>query len=132
LQFPQAVDVRHACSFGHSSTLEEKMTKMVRKAVQATLILTVLTIGCAKAGSEFVGKWVNTGNSADTMTIAHNGDQFQITGANQQTMDAAIAKDGTLQMSGMPGMDLSLTYVKSSDTLQGPGMFGPTVYKRAK
>jgi hypothetical protein len=35
-------------------------------------------------------------------------------------------------MSGMPGMDLSLTYVKSSDTLQGPGMLGPTVYKRAK
>ncbi|MGA1984205.1 MAG: hypothetical protein ABSG84_17290 [Acidobacteriaceae bacterium] len=107
------------------------MTSMVRKTVQATLILTVLMIGCSKAGSEFVGKWVNSSNSADTMTIARNGDQFQITGANQQTMDATIAKDGTLQMAAMPGMDLSLTYVKSSDTLQAPGLLGPTVYKRA-
>jgi hypothetical protein len=108
------------------------MRNLVRKAVQAAALLAVLTIGCAKAGSEFVGKWVNTNNSMDTLNIARNGDQFQITGANQQTMDATYAKDGTLQMSGATGMDLSLTYVKSSDTLQAPGMVGATVYQRVK
>jgi hypothetical protein len=109
------------------------MRNMVRKTVQATVLLTVLIIGCSKAGSEFVGKWVNTNNPMDTMDITRNGDQFQIAGANQQTMDATYAKDGTLQMAGeAAGMGLSLTYVKSTDTLQGPGMMGPTVYKRVK
>jgi hypothetical protein len=107
------------------------MRNVIRKAIGATVLLTVLIIGCTKAGSEFVGKWVNTNNSMDTLNITRNGDQFQITGANQQTMDATYAKDGTLQISGVAGMGLNLTYVKSSDTLQGPGMMGPTVYKRA-
>lgn len=107
------------------------MRNAIRKAVGPMLLLMVLTIGCAKAGSEFVGKWVNTTNSMDTLDITRSGDQFQITGANQQPMDAIYAKDGTLQMSGVMGMSLSLTYVKSSDTLQGPGMPSPTVYKRA-
>jgi hypothetical protein len=108
------------------------MKTLVRKAVQATLLVTVLTLGCAKAGSEFVGKWVNANNSVDTLDIVRNGDQFQITGADQEKMDATFAKDGTLQMSGVMGMNLSLTYVKGSDTLQAPGVFGPTVYKRLK
>ena len=108
------------------------MTMAVRKAIQATLILAVLMIGCAKAGSEFVGTWVNTSNNADTLNITRNGDQFQITGPNQQTMDATYTKDGTLQMAFMPGMDLNLHYVKSSDTLQTEGVLGPTVYKRVK
>lgn len=106
------------------------MKNLLRKAVQSTLLLTVLMVGCTKAGSEFVGKWVNANNPMDTLNITRNGDQFQITGANQQTMDATYAKDGTLQMGGIPGMDLSLTYVKGSDTLQTAGVLGPTVYKR--
>ena len=108
------------------------MKNVVRKAVGSVLLVTVLMIGCTKAGSEFVGKWVNSNNPVDTLNITRNGDQFQIVGANQQTMDATYAKDGTLQMGGMPaGMDMSLTYVKSSDTLQTAGILGPTVYKRA-
>lgn len=108
------------------------MNTVVRKAIQAALLLSVLTIGCAKAGSEFVGKWVNANNPMDTLNIARNGDQFQITGTNQEMMDATYAKNGTLQMSGVIGMNLNLTYVKDSDSLQTPGAFGPTTYKRVK
>jgi hypothetical protein len=95
-------------------------------------LLTALILGCASAGSQYVGKWVNTNNNLDTMDITRNGDNFQITGATLEKIDATYAKDGTLQIPGPMGTGLSLSYVKSSDTLQGSGMFGPTVYKRIK
>ena len=46
------------------------MNTVVRKAIQAALLLSVLTIGCAKAGSEFVGKWVNANNPMDTLNVS--------------------------------------------------------------
>jgi hypothetical protein len=108
------------------------MRNLIQKALHSTLLLTVLVMGCSSAGSEYVGKWVNANNSADTMDITRNGDRFQITGATLEKIDATYAKGGTLQIPGPMGTGLSLTYNKSSDTLQGPGMFAPTVYKRVK
>ncbi len=108
------------------------MKTLVSKAFGPVLLLVVLTIGCAKAGSEYVGRWVSTSNSMDTLNITRNGDQFQITGGNQQTMNVTYTKDGKLEMSSIPGMDLTLTYIKSSDTLQAPAIIGATVYKRVK
>ena len=106
------------------------MTRIVRKAVQRTLLLTILLIGCSSPGSEFVGKWVNSGNSYDTLTISKNGNQFQIAGPDNQTINATY-KDGILQMP-MMGTTMNLTYVKSSDTVQAPGILGTTEYKRVK
>jgi hypothetical protein len=108
------------------------MRDLARKMLQSTILLAVLAIGCAKAGSQYVGKWVSANNPADTLNITQNGNQFQITGATLEQMNATYAKDGTLQIAGPMGMTISLNYDKSSDTLQGPAMVGTTTYKRVK
>jgi len=109
------------------------MMRMVRKAVQSTLLLTLLVIGCSKPGSEFVGKWVNSGNTADTLDVSRNGDQFVITGPDGEKMPATFnSSNDTLQVQGPMGAALSLTYVKSSDTVTTPGLFGQAEYKRVK
>ena len=107
------------------------MMRTVRKAIQSTLLLTLLVIGCTKPGSEFVGKWVNSGNTSDTLDVSRNGDQFVITGPDGEKMPATYA-NGTLQVQGAMGAALSLTYVKSSDTVTTPGLFSQAEYKRAK
>lgn len=107
------------------------MRNMVRNAVHCTLLLTVLIIGCSKPGSEFVGTWANSTNAADTMTIARNGDNFTVTGADKESI-AATYNNGTLSVPGVMGMALTLTYVKDSDSLVAPGIFGQVTYKRAK
>jgi hypothetical protein len=103
---------------------------LVRKAFQSTLLLTVLMIGCTKPGSEFLGKWVNSANSADTAQIDRNGDEFLITGPDGTKIGATL-KDETLTMA-QPMGGMSFTYVKSSDTILAPGVFGQVEYKRAK
>lgn len=104
--------------------------RRVRKAFQSTLLLTVLMIGCTKAGSEFVGKWVNPSNTADTVQIDRNGDEFLLTGPDSTKIGATL-KDETLTMAA-PMSGITYTYVKSSDTLLAPGVFGQVEYKRAK
>ena len=109
-----------------------EMRQLIRKTLQLATMLVVVAVGCAKAGSEYVGKWVSTRNSADTLDITRSGEQFQITGATLQQMSATYTKDGVLQIPGPIGMSISLKYDKGTDTLQGPGMSAPTVYKRIK
>lgn len=103
--------------------------RLIRNAVWSCVLLTVVAIGCSKPGSEFVGKWVNSTNGLDTLVISRNGDQFQIAGPDNQKINATF-KDGTLQIPIVTGT-MDLKYVKSSDTLEAPGIMGPPVeYKR--
>ncbi|HEX9200218.1 MAG TPA: hypothetical protein VF865_11710 [Acidobacteriaceae bacterium] len=102
---------------------------LVRKAFQSTLLLTVLLIGC-KSGGEFLGKWVNSTNSNDTVQIDRNGDEFLITGPDGTKIGATL-KEETLTMA-QPMTGVTFTYVKSSDTLLSPGVYGQVEYKHAK
>src|SRR5580704_12225790 len=92
-----------------------------RKCVLILVLLTVVAIGCSRAGSEFVGKWVNTKNPNDRMEITRNGEQFLITTGGQKV--GSTYKDGTLEISGVMG-SVRITYIKDSDTLLAPGFFG--------
>ena len=97
--------------------------------VQGLVIITMLISGCNREGSQYVGKWVNTKNSRDVMEITHNGDGYLVSSGS--TKIGATFKDGTLQISSGFG-SVPLTYVKDSDTLLAPGMFGQSEYKRLK
>ena len=105
------------------------MARTFRGWIPALLLLAVIAAGCSRPGSEFVGKWVNTREARDTMEITRNGDQFLITGRGNKV--GATYKDGSLEVSGIVG-SVRITYVKASDTLIGPGLFGQTEYKRVK
>ena len=107
------------------------MRNVARKVVHCTLLLTVLMIGCSKPGSEFVGKWVNATNSTDSWTISRNGDNFLVTGPDNQSIGATY-NNGTLSVPGVMGSALTFTYVKDTDSLLAPGLFGQVTYKRAK
>jgi hypothetical protein len=104
------------------------MTHPFRRVVLSAMLLAALVVGCSKPGSDFVGKWVNTQDASEVLDISRNGDGFLI-GANGQNLGATY-KDGALQMDGMMGA-VSLTYVKSTDTLLAPGVGGQGEYKRA-
>ena len=105
------------------------MTRIVRKTIPPLLLLTILFVGCSHPGSVFLGKWVNTTNPSDTMEITRNGEQFLILAGHDKV--GATFKDGSLQVQSMMGT-MTLTYIKSSDTLVGPGFFGQSEYKRVK
>lgn len=100
-----------------------------RKCVFVLALLAVLAVGCSRAGSEFVGKWVNTKNLNDVMEITRNGDQFLVTVGRQKI--GATYKDGMLEITGMMG-SVKLTHVKDTDTILTPGFFGQSEYKRVK
>jgi hypothetical protein len=104
--------------------------RIVRTAIQSALILTMLGLGCTKPGSEFVGKWVNTRDTTDTVQMDRNGSEFLITGPDG-TKSGASLKDETLTMAP-PMQGVTFTYVKSSDSLLSQGMMGQVEYKRAK
>ena len=105
------------------------MTRIVRRMVPSLLLLTILFVGCSRPGSVFLGKWVNTTNPNDTMEITRNGEQFLILAGRDKV--GASFKDGSLQVQSMMGT-MTLTYIKRSDTMVGPGFFGLSEYKRAK
>lgn len=102
-----------------------------RFARLSALCLAVAIAGCASHGSEFLGKWVNTQNPNDTYVIERNGDQFLLTGQN--TKAGLIYKDGAL-VSASQGLfgGAALTYIKKTDTITAPGLFGQIEYKRGK
>jgi hypothetical protein len=108
---------------------EEIVARSVRKWIPALLFLVVVATGCSRAGSEFLGKWVNTANARDTMEITRNGEQYLIVAGGNKM--GATYRDGGLEVPGMMG-PVRLTYVKDSDTLIAPGIFGQSEYKRAK
>jgi len=105
------------------------MKRIVRRSLPTLLLLAMLFVGCSRPGSVFLGEWVNTTNPNDTVEIKRNGDQLLIIAGHDKV--GATFKDGSLQVSSMMGT-MTLTYIKSSDTLVGPGFFGQTEYKRAK
>lgn len=98
-------------------------------AVAAALFASLLT-ACSKPGSEFEGKWVNAGNTMDTMQITRNGDQFQIAGPDGPAVVATFSNDALHVPMPMGSVDMK--YDKNTDTIQTPGLFGTTQYKRVK
>ena len=105
------------------------MTSGLRKLIPSLLLVSFLAVGCSGQGSQFVGKWVNTTNASDTMEITRNGEQFLIITPHQKLGIGAVYKDGFLQVPSTMGA-LTLTYIKSSDTLVAPGLLGQIEYKR--
>lgn len=111
------------------------MPRSIRKLIQSLLFLAVLTAGCSRRGSEFVGKWINTTNPCDKFEITRNDQQFFVGKA-----PATYKKDdGTLQFPFAMGgffagasTPATVTYVKSSDTLivVGVPLAGQQEYKR--
>jgi hypothetical protein len=105
--------------------------RIVRTAVASVLLPMALAIGCSRPGSEFVGKWVNTGNSMDTLEITRgNNDQYQIVGPQDQPIQATYS-DGALHVPMAVGT-LDLKYDSDTKTIQTPAFSGMTEYKRAK
>jgi len=108
-------------------TSKEIMSRIIGKHTPLLLLLSLLVVGCSRSGSQFVGKWVNITNASDTMEITQNGEQLLI--LSPQGKLGATYKDGALQIPSTMGT-ITLTYIKSSDTLVGPGFFGQSEYKR--
>jgi hypothetical protein len=52
------------------------MKESIHKAVKVLVLAAILIAGCFRAGSEFLGKWVNKANADDPMEIVRNGDQY--------------------------------------------------------
>jgi hypothetical protein len=104
--------------------------RILRKALASAVVLAALVAGCSKPGSEYVGKWVNAGNSMDTMQITRNGDQFQIAGPEGPPVVATFS-ESSLHVP-MPMGSIDMKYDKGTDTIQTPGLFGTTQYKRSK
>lgn len=105
------------------------------------LAVTALLLACSKPGSEYVGKWVNTGNPENTMEIVRNGNAFLVKetrpalfggkGETRTSNVPAVLKDDLLQMQTALGA-ISIGHIKESDTLTVPGLLGTsTEYKRA-
>ena len=102
--------------------------RAVRTAIRSALLLSTLVLGCSKPGSEFVGKWANSTNPADTVQVERNGSEYLITGPDGTRIGATL-KDETLTMA-QPLSGVTFTYVKSSDTLLSTGVMGQVEYKR--
>ena len=103
--------------------------RSLRKALAPIALAAFLAAGCSKPGSEFVGKWVNAGNGMDTMQITRNGDQFDISGPGGPPVVATFS-NGALHLP-MPMGSVDMKYDRGTDTIQTPGLFGTTQYKRA-
>jgi hypothetical protein len=97
--------------------------------ISISLISVVLLSGCRSTGSEFVGKWVNIQNPNDCFQVSRNGDEFLI--VTRDSKVGAVYKDGTLEVKGAI-LSASLTYVKQTDTVLGPGFYGEIEYRRQK
>jgi hypothetical protein len=103
------------------------------------LALTLTWLGCGKPGTEYLGKWQNVKNKNDQFDIVRNGDNFLVTRTTHRfsakpssTTVSCVLKDGALQSTGTFGT-ATLTYVKATDRLMTPGMFGGNVeYERVK
>jgi hypothetical protein len=108
------------------------------KAVIFFATITLLA-GCAKPGAEYLGKWQNLKNNNDQFEIVRNGDNFLVTKIRQNASGKAsgttlscVLKDGILESTG-GFVRATLTYVKATDRLTTPAMFGSNVeYERVK
>ncbi len=106
------------------------MSCIHRNWIPAFLSLSLLIVGCSFHGSQFIGKWVNTKNASDTMEIIRNGEQYLLI-SSDGSKHGATYKDGFLQIPSGMGTT-TLTYIKSSDTLIAPGVFGQIEYRRVQ
>ena len=93
------------------------------------LLSAVFVSGCRSTGSEFLGKWVNNANPNDSFQVVRNSDEFLI--ISQGGKVGAVYKDGMLEVKGAL-LSTTLTYVKKTGTLLGPGFLGEIEYKRQK
>jgi hypothetical protein len=109
------------------------------RALILFVAVTLLWVGCGKPGTDYLGKWQNLKNKNDQFEIVRNGDNFLLTkttqgfsGKPQTTTVSCVLKDGILESKG-GFMTATLTYVKATDRLTTPGMFGGSVeYERMK
>lgn len=97
--------------------------------LSALIFSVVVLSGCASKGSEFLGSWVNTRNSADTFQIVRNGDEFLI--VNNGNKVGATYEKGMLEVKGIL-VSTELTYDRKTDTILTPGFFGQAEYRRKK
>lgn len=103
------------------------------------LAVTLLALGCGKTGAEYLGKWQNTKNKNDQFEIVRNGDNFLVTkiknggfGKPSHNTLACVLRDGILESTGGFGT-VTLTYVKATDRITTPGVFGSSIeYERVK
>ena len=107
------------------------MKTVMLRIISICLLSAVTLTGCASRGSEFLGRWINTKNPNDTFQVVRNGDGYLIVTENPQAEVGAIYKDGTLEGKGLL-LSVNLTYVKRTDTILIPGLFGQSEYKRQK
>jgi hypothetical protein len=63
------------------------------------------------------------------MEIVRNGDGFLITSGHDKP--GATFKEGALQVPSLMGV-LTLTYIRSSNTIVAPGFLGQSEYQRAE
>ncbi len=105
------------------------MKSAIFRFIAITLFSSLFLSGCRSNGSEFLGKWVNKANPNDSFQVVRNGDEFLVVSASGKA--GAIYKDGALEVKG-PFLSADLTYVKQTDTLLGPGLFGNVEYRRLK
>jgi hypothetical protein len=107
------------------------MQNLIFRFTSICLLSAVTLTGCASRGSEFLGRWTNSKNPSDTFQVVRNGDGYLIVTENPQAEVGAIYKDGTLEGKGLL-LSVNLTYIKRTDTILTPGLFGQSEYKRQK
>lgn len=99
------------------------------------LAVALAQVGCSRPGAEYIGKWQSLKNKNDQFEIVRNGDNFLVTKTRSgkpsgATITCAL-QDGALRP--VAGLPITLTYVKSTDRLTTPGLFGGNVeYERLK
>ena len=93
------------------------------------LLTTLLLTACSSGCSEFLGTWVNAQYPKDTFEINRNADEYLIVIRNQKI--GAIYKEGALEVEGSL-FAANLTYVKQTDKVVGPELFGQLEYGKNK
>lgn len=113
---------------------------MAIQVVRALVLVFALSLaltgtGCRQAGAEYLGKWQNTKNKNDQFEIVRNGENFLVTKTRHSgpgTTITFVLKDGVLQSTG-GFATVTFTYIKSTDRLTIPGIFGGNFeYERVK
>lgn len=100
-------------------------------ALFLTVLMGVLTVGCGSllSGNEFIGKWVNSERSAETLEIKKDGESFIVT-RSTPTLVGKVVKNGERKTIDYPAtykdalltvntgsQPMTISYVKEGDYL---------------
>jgi predicted small lipoprotein YifL len=108
------------------------------------IILLVSLAACGRQGSAYLGKW-QTPDGQHIVEISQNGESFLVKTTNPAYKGSFVSQPGTTTTNTTPGTikdgvlrigslfgDVSVTYVKQSDTLLFPTFGGSMEYQRTK